>query len=133
MLKRVGFSVVGGGIYIYLSLVFDELFGNNSLILVILAIFAAAALIQSWRNIRIKKEISKIAADDSRAVRFDGDTMQTQRAAEIGAALRWHVERIEHADPNKASVRFTPTDSSSTPNDLLQALFDAGIARTVNP
>jgi len=133
VLKRLGIGVLGSAVFLYLAFGFDKIFGPNSFILVVIAILAVGALLDWWQKKRAKKQIDKIAPDDPRTIRFDGSPDQTRRAVEIGETMRWHVEQIAHADPSTVSVRFSPTDSSSSPKSLLKALFDAGIAWNVEP
>lgn len=131
--KKLILNVLAWAFCLYVVILLNAYVGTFVGIVVPSGFLAIAAIVSYFRRRHAKSEIATIEEADNRPIRFDGRAAQLRVASEIGTRLGWNVETDLDGAGKTGSVRFTAGPGSSSPKDLLQALFDAGIAWSVKP
>lgn len=131
--KRHILNVLIWAICLYVIVVLDAYYGLIGVV-ILLMLLAIVSIGFRIRKRRILREIAKIDDGDPRAIRLlNGRVSQLKVVEKVAKRLGWDVE-TEMDDAGKAGgVRLTATTKSSPPKALLQALFDAGVAQSIQP
>ena len=118
-------------ICLYVIIVLDAYFGALVGVGIPLGLVGVVAVSLRIRKARIFREIAKIDDADGRAIRLDGRVSQLKIAEQVANRLGWDAETNLDDAGKIGSIRLIATTASSPPKVLLQALFDAGVAKSV--
>lgn len=129
MLKRVGITVLSIAVWFAIAGFGTYLLGIDGFILAALGITISGATSHWLYRRRIERVV--VAETDERGVRLDGNLARGQAAIDIGTSSGWIAERLPQEHSKKLSVRFEPSEASSSARKLVRDLFDAGLARDV--